>query len=180
MAARLTPPVNENDHVKGPLDASIELVEYGDYQCPHCRAAFPVVKAIERNYSKNLKFVYRNFPLAEAHPYAEQAAIAAEAAGQQGRFWQMHDTIYERQAELSPESLFIFAELIGLNMEKFEKDIKNKAIAEKVEADFVSGMRSGVNGTPSFFINSYKYVGSYDFESLAHAIESLIGETQHR
>jgi protein-disulfide isomerase len=178
--ARLNPPVNENDHVRGPYNASVELVEYGDYQCPHCGAAYPVIKAIEKAYGGNLKFVFRNFPLSEAHPYAEFAAITAEAAGRQEKYWQMHDMIYEHQPELSVEALFDFAQELKLNMKKFEMDIEDREIAEKVEADFESGVRSGVNGTPSFFINGLKYNGFYDFESIAGTIESLIGEKHHK
>lgn len=179
MAFRLTPPVNDKDHEIGAHYASIELVEYGDYQCPHCAAAYPVVNALERSYERDLKFVFRHFPLSQIHQYAEAAAMAAEAAGRQGAFWQMHDMLFKRQAELNIRALFDFAEALGLNMIKFESDIKNKAIAAKVEGDFISGMRSGVNGTPSFFINSYKYNGVYDFDSMAGAIEISIVERHH-
>ena len=179
MASRLTPPVNEKDHVMGPHNPSIELVEYGDYQCPHCAAAHPVVKALERSYGGSLKFVFRHFPLSEIHQYAEAAAMAAEAAGRQGAYWQMHEILFSRQPELNIRSLFDFAETLGLNMMKFGTDIKDKGVAVKVEGDFISGMRSGVNGTPSFFINNYKYNGVYDFESMAGAIESSIVERHH-
>ena len=180
MATRLKPPVNEKDHIKGTPDAPIELVEFGDYQCPHCAAAYPILKAIERAYGKDLKFVFRHFPLSEIHQYAQAAAIAAEAAGQQGKFWQMHDIIFERQPELSVGSLLDFAEELGLNMMKLKKDMTDKTIVGKIEADFESGVRSGVNGTPSFFINGHKYNGVYDFDSLAAAIETLISEGRHR
>lgn len=172
--AQLHPPVNENDHVKGPTIASIELVEYGDYQCPHCGAAYPVVKAIEKAYAGNLKFVFRNFPLSEAHPYAEAAAFAAEAAGRQDKFWQMHDIIFENQYKMNVESLYDFAHTLKLDMRRFEKDFADGEIAEKVESDFESGVRSGVNGTPSFFINGYKYNGMHDFESLTGTLDSVM------
>jgi protein-disulfide isomerase len=178
--AKLTPPVNDKDHVSGPQNALVELVEYGDYQCPHCGAAHPVVKAIMKAYGKDLKFVFRNFPLSEAHPYAEAAALAAEAAGKQKKFWEMHDMIYEHQNILDGRALLEFASALGLDMKKFEKDITDSRIAEKVSSDFESGMRSGVNGTPSFFINGLKYNGSYDFESLAGSIEALMGAGHHR
>ena len=178
--ARLIPPVNENDHIKGPYNAGIELVEYGDYQCPHCAAAHPLVKAIERTYSNHLKFVFRHFPLSEVHPYAEAAALAAEAASRQEKFWQMHDMIFENQPSLSIGSLLDFAEALDLDMRKFERDIKEQEIAAKVEADFLSGMRSGVNGTPSFFINGQKYNGIYDFNSMAGVIETLMSEKIYR
>jgi protein-disulfide isomerase len=178
--ARLTPPVNEKDHIKGDHNAPIELVEYGDYQCPHCAAAHPSVKAIERTYARNLKFVFRHFPLAETHQYAEAAAMAAEAAGRQGMFWQMHDMIYEHQPQLNIRSLLGFAEALELNMIQFEEDMSNKTVAAKVEADLESGMRSGVNGTPSFFINTYKYNGVYDYDSFAGTIDKLISERNYR
>lgn len=180
MATRLTPPVSERDHIFGALNAPIEFVEYGDYQCQHCSVVHPVVKALEQSYGKDLKFVFRHFPQLQAHPYAEPAALAAETAGRQGAFWQMHDMIYARQLQLNIEAIFDFAEELALNMMKFEKDIRDKAILAKVEADFMSGMRSGVNGTPTFFINAYKYNGVHDFDSMATAIELSIIERQHR
>jgi peroxiredoxin len=177
--AKLTPPVNKHDHIKGPRNASVELVEFGDYQCPHCGAAHPVVKAIERAFSSNLAFVYRHFPLSEVHPHAEAAAVAAEAAGKQGKFWLMHDMIFENQFELSSKALFAFAAELELEMTAFEMDIMDQALFDKVEANFESGVRSGVNGTPSFFINGYKYNGPYDFESMAGTIEAMLTERRH-
>jgi protein-disulfide isomerase len=172
--AQLTPPVSKTDHVKGPNKAAVELVEYGDYQCPHCGAAHPVVKAIEKAYGKDLKFVFRNFPLSESHPYAEVAAMAAEAADRQDKFWQMHDMIFEHQRELSPDSLLVFAKSLKMNVAKLKKDMEDEKIAEKIELDFESGVRSGVNGTPGFFINGDRYNGFYDFKSMADTIETLI------
>ncbi|WP_121357496.1 DsbA family protein [Flavisolibacter nicotianae] len=180
MAAKLTPPVNERDHIQGSSHAPLELVEYGDYQCPHCGAAHPVVKAIVKRFGKNLRFVFRNFPLAEVHQYAEAAAMAAEAAARQGMFWPMHDMIYEQQSRLNVGALLTFAEELDLDMVAFEHDLTNPSVAQKVEADFESGVRSGVNGTPSFFINGLKYNGGYDYDSLAGTLESLISERQHR
>src|ERR1700712_2180353 len=103
MSAHLKPPVGENDHVQGDKSAAIELVEYGDYQCPHCGAAHPVIKKIQKSFGKQVRFVFRNFPLQESHPYAMAAAIAAEAAGLQDKFWEMHDVIYENQDDLSED-----------------------------------------------------------------------------
>jgi protein-disulfide isomerase len=170
MATKLTPPVNRTDHVKGPASASVELVEYGDFECPHCAAAYPIVKEIESVFGKSLKFGFRHFPLREVHPYAEIAAVAAEAAGRQNKFWNMHDMIYEHQSELDVQALLQFAEDLNLDIVQFEKDMRNGELIEKVEADFESGIRSGVNGTPSFFINGFRYNGAYDFDSLASAI----------
>ncbi len=172
----LTPPVNKQDHIKGVRNAAIQLVEYGDYQCPHCAAAHPIVNAIERLFNGRMAFVYRHFPLAEAHPWAEAAAIAAEAADRQGKFWLMHNMLFQYQQQLSPRALLVFAEELELNIKSFKADISDPALAEKVESHFESGVRSGVNGTPSFFINGYKYNGSYDFDSLSAAIGAMLTE----
>src|SRR5689334_18611454 len=120
--ARLIPPVNEKDHIRGPKNAAIELVEYGDYQCPHCGAAHPVVIAIEEAFNKNLRFIFRHFPLSEIHPLAQPAAMAAEAAGKQHKFWDMHDMIYHHQPRLSEPALFSFAEALKLDLPKFVRD----------------------------------------------------------
>jgi protein-disulfide isomerase len=174
--AMLTPPISKQDHIKGPRNAPVQLVEYGDYQCPHCGAAFPVVNAIERLFNGKLTFVFRHFPLSEVHPWAEPAAIAAEAADRQGKFWPMHNMLFQYQQQLSPRTLLVFAEELELNIRSFKADLSDPALAEKVEAHFESGVRSGVNGTPSFFINGYKYNGPYDFDSLSGAIGSMLTE----
>lgn len=159
MSSHLTPPVNEKDHSQGKGSANVEIVEYGDYQCPYCGAAYPVIKEIQRTFGDQIKFVFRNFPLSEMHPYALPAAIAAEAADRQGKFWEMHDALFEHQNRLDPEGILIMAKNIGLNLSKFEDDIQDEKLAEKVNADFESGVRSGVNGTPSFFVNGNKFDG---------------------
>src|ERR1700730_2531393 len=172
--SKLVPPLNENDHVQGPKNAAITLVEFGDYQCPHCGAAHPIIKAIQKHFGKKLKFAFRNFPLTNVHELAFPAALAAEAAGRQHKFWEMHDLIYDRQDELSEEALLEFASELGLNIANFKMNILDQALADKVEADFESGVRSGVNGTPSFFINGYKHNGGYDYTSLSTAIEEKL------
>jgi protein-disulfide isomerase len=174
MSKKLTPPVNKKDHIQGSPNALIELVEFGDYQCPHCGTAYPIIKEIQKALGKKLKFIFRNFPLSEAHPYALPAAIAAEAAGKQNQFWEMHDIIYENQLALSEVAFFKFAKVLGLNIPAFEKDRQDESLVKKIEADFESGIKSGVNGTPSFFINGYKYEGSYDFESLFQGIQVAV------
>ena len=160
-AGRLTPPVSARDHVAGPDDAPVTLVEYGDYECPHCGRAHPVVKAVQRQLGDQLRFVFRNFPLAEAHPHALVAAQAAESAGAQGRFWEMHDMIFEHQDALELQDLAGYAELLGLDVERFERDLETGTYAKKVRDDFRSGVRSGVNGTPTFFLNGERYDGSW-------------------
>src|SRR6476620_11480878 len=142
--AKLTPPLNKNDHVQGPPDGIVTLVEYGDYQCPHCAAAFPIVKQIQKAFSKNLRFAFRHFPLSNVHEYAFPAAIAAEAAGRQQKFWEMHDMIFEHQPFLNEYSLLEFAKEIRLKIPALQMDIMDPKLSEKVEADFESGMRSGV------------------------------------
>src|SRR5450432_592959 len=159
MSAHLKPPVSEKDHREGTEAATIELVEYGDYQCPHCGAAYPVIKKIQKAFGKQILFVFRNFPLAEIHSDAMAAAIASEAAALQNKFWQMHDIIFENQESLDEESLYKMAASIGLDLKKFKKDILREDLKAKVDADFESGVRSGVNGTPSFFINGNKFDG---------------------
>jgi protein-disulfide isomerase len=166
MSTQLKPPVSDKDHLQGNNNAPVELVEYGDYQCPHCGRAYPVIKEIQQKMGAQLKFVFRNFPLSEIHPEAFEAAIATEAAALQDKFWEMHDIIYEHQQQLYPEYLFLYAKKIGLDLERFKEDIQLKSLADKVEADFESGVRSGVNGTPSFFINGNKYEGSWAEEDL--------------
>jgi protein-disulfide isomerase len=169
----LKPAVNARDHVQGAEHASIELVEYGDYQCPHCGRAYPLIKNIQAQLGKNLKFIFRNFPLADAHPNAMHAAIAAEAAGVQGKFWEMHDIIFEHQEHLGDSHLVKYAANVGVDVEKFKSDFEKPEITERVESDFESGIRSGVNGTPSFFINGQKYNGDWEGEEFLEYLKGL-------
>src|SRR5580692_6380168 len=141
----LKPDVNRNDHMQGDSNAPIELVEYGDYQCPYCGQAYPIIKVVQQKLKNNLKFVFRNFPLSEIHPDAFNAAVAAEAAGLQGKFWEMHDVIFEHQVRLSPEALLSYAKKVGLDINRFSDDIKKEALSTRVENDFESGILSGVN-----------------------------------
>lgn len=158
----LKPTVSEKDYQQGSKSAHIELVEYGDYQCPHCGRAYPIIKSIQQRMGNKLRFVFRNFPLAEMHPNAVSAAVAAEAAALQDKFWEMHDALFEHQDDLSAEGIFRLAKKIGLNESQFAKDIQRDDLLQKVEGDFESGVRSGVNGTPTFFINGKKYTDSWD------------------
>lgn len=171
--SKLKIPVNGQDHQTGNPEAKVILVEYGDYQCSHCGAAHPLIQQLLQQFGNELLFVFRNFPLQESHPQAMAAALAAEAAGKQGKFWEMHDTIYEHQDDLSGNSLLNYAEMLNLDMEKFVRDWKSNDTLSKIESDFESGIRSGVNGTPSFFINGNR-LNSYDesYASLAAAVES--------
>jgi protein-disulfide isomerase len=159
------------DHIQGPPDAPVTLVEYGDYQCPYCGAAYPIVKEVQARLADGLRFVFRNFPITTAHPRAEQAAEAAEAAAAQGRFWEMHDLLYENQKRLRDEDLHGYAEQLGLDVERFDHDLAEHAHAPRVREDFMSGVRSGVNGTPTFYVNGARHDDSYDFETLLAALQ---------
>jgi protein-disulfide isomerase len=172
--AKLKPPVNSEDHIEGSFQAPVIFTEYGDFQCPYCGAAYPVIKQIQKKFGDQLGFVFRHFPLTEAHPYAQIAAVASEAADLQGKFWPMHDLIYENQTRLSPKALLTMAESLKMDLKKFQKDIEDAALVEKVETSFESGIDSGVNGTPSFYINGVKYEGYYDLAPLSHAIEKAL------
>ena len=176
MPSKLTPPLDQHDHVLGPPDALVQLVEFGDYQCPHCGAAYPVLKQLQKTYAEKMLFAFRNFPLANAHEYALSAAIAAEAAGRQHRYWEMHDLIFENQVLLSEEVFAEFARELALNPAVFEKDMQDEALREKVETDFESGVRSGVNGTPTFYMNGHKYTGDYSYKALSAGIDKYIAE----
>jgi len=169
--AKLTPPVGERDHIQGSSHARVTLVEYGDYECPYCGEAYPMVKALQRHFKDKLRLVFRNFPLAEAHPHAAQAAQAAEAAGAQGKFWEMHDQLYENQSALEDNDLAGYADALGLDVPLFLRQMTDHHITARVREDFLSGVRSGVNGTPTFFINGFRYDGSYDLESMVAAID---------
>ncbi len=170
----LTKPVSPHDHAEGSIDAPLTLVEYGDYQCPYCGAAYPVVKRLQKTLGKNLRFVFRNFPLTQVHPYALIAAEAAEAAALQDKFWEMHDLLFEEQNLLKPEIVLSWAKKIELNLERFENDIKQDVVEKRIKEDRQSGIRSGVNGTSTFFINGTRYDGPHDYNSLLTALESAL------
>jgi protein-disulfide isomerase len=170
--ATLTLPVAEHrDHIQGPRDAPVTLVEYGDYECPYCGAAYPIVKAVQDRMGDRLRFVFRNFPISTSHPHAEHAAEAAEAADAQGKFWPMHDALYENQAQLRDADLHGYAKNVGLEVELFDKELAEHVHAARVHEDFLSGVRSGVNGTPTFYINGVRHDDSYEFETLLAAVE---------
>jgi len=169
--SRLTLPVGARDHIQGPESAPVTLVEYGDYQCPYCGAAYPIVKSVQRRLGDRLRFVFRNFPLSEMHPFALGAAEAAEAAGAQGKFWEMHDRLFENQRALDAPHLVQSARQLGLDIPQFEHALAEHTYAPRVHEDFLSGARSGVNGTPTFYINGRRHDGSYDLETLLAAIE---------
>ncbi|HUF27462.1 MAG TPA: thioredoxin domain-containing protein [Gemmatimonadaceae bacterium] len=161
---RLTPPVGAGDHTVGPADALITLVEYGDYECPYCLMAHPIVRAARRRLGNRMRFVFRNFPLKQIHPHAQHAAEAAEAAAAQGRFWEMHDVIFENQYALEDADLLRYGRSIGLDTARLAHDLEAGTFTARVRDDFRSGVRSGVNGTPTFFIDGERYDGTWTDE----------------
>jgi protein-disulfide isomerase len=168
----LTVPITGRDHIRGPETASVTLLEYGDYQCPFCGAAHLVLKQLFQIAGDELRFAFRHFPLTQIHPLAQQAAEAAEAAAQQGRFWEMHEQLFEHQDRLGARDLLGYAEAIGLDIDRFLADLEGHVHAARVREDFVSGVRSGVNGTPTFFVNGVRHNGGYDLASLLAAVRS--------
>lgn len=159
-------PVNNHDHIQGAHDASLTLVEYGDYECPACGEAYPVVKNVQSALGKRLRFVFRNFPLTNIHPHAEHAAEAAEAADDRHHYWEMHDVLFENQDALDDEEIAQFAADLGLDSREIIEEMETNAHRERIIKDFRSGVRSGVNGTPTFFINGIRHNGPWDAESL--------------
>jgi protein-disulfide isomerase len=163
--------VNERDHVRGPARARVTLVEYGDFQCPFCGAAYWVLRDIEERFRRDLRFVYRHFPLTEIHPLALIAAEASEAAGAQGRFWEMHDVLFENQPNFLFENLVAYATELELDVNAFVADLEIHRHVPKIREDFMGGVRSGVNGTPCLFINGERFNGPADEALLARAID---------
>jgi protein-disulfide isomerase len=164
-------PVTARDHVQGPATAPVTLVEYADYECPYSRRAYHVIKGLQRELGDQLRFVYRNFPLRDIHPHAQHAAEAAEAAANQGKFWEMHDYLFEHQGALDDEHLRQYAAALGLDTERFNQDMAQHRYAGQIEDDLLGGIQSGVRGTPTFFINGGRSEGSPDREFLLSTIE---------
>jgi protein-disulfide isomerase len=167
---RLTLPVSARDHIRGPATAPVTLVEYGDYQCPYCGEANSIIEEIQRRLGSGLRFVFRNFPLTEVHPYAEHAAEVAEAADAYGKFWEMHDALYAHQDALDDHHLAAYGASLGVAPAEIHKALSGHAYMDRIREDFLSGVRSGVNGTPTFFVNGMRHDGSFDFDSLLAAI----------
>ncbi len=172
MAENNSLSVNAKDHVEGGENAAVTLVEYGDYECSYCGQAYSIVKKVQEKMSDKLQFVFRNFPLTQVHPHAEKAAEAAEIAAAQGKFWEMHDVLYENQDALDEASLKDYAAQIGLDADAFADDLDGGKYEEKVQADFMNGVENAVNGTPTFFINGERLDGSWDYESLLDALQN--------
>jgi protein-disulfide isomerase len=169
--SKLVLPMANRDHIQGAINAPFALVEYGDYECPYCGDAYPIVKAVQERLGDRLCFAFRNFPLVNSHPHAEHAAEAAEAAGAQGKFWEMHDLLYENQDALEDEDLAQYAAALGLDGRRLIGEISTGAHTARVREDFKRGARDGVNGTPSFFINGTLFEGETDAEILLAALK---------
>lgn len=168
--SRLRKELGEEDHVLGPADAPVKMIEYGDYECPFCgRAQAEVVKVLNA-VGDNLRYAFRHFPLTQIHPHALMAAEAAEAAGAQGRFWEMHQTLFANQRVLEREALIAYADELGLDLKIFVRDLDGHVYAPRIRRDFMSGVRGGVNGTPTFFLNGYRYDGMFNADALIAAL----------
>lgn len=162
--------VSENDHKRGDGNAPVLLVEYADFACPYSRRAHYIVRQLQQEL-RGLALVFRTFPLTQIRPHALPAALAAEAAARQGSFWEMHDMLFEQQDEFTAARLVDFARVLGLDIEQFIDDMGSDDGAVRVRRNFVSGIRSGVSGTPTFYINSRRHDDLYDYQTLKKAIE---------
>jgi protein-disulfide isomerase len=166
--------VTEEDHAQGPASAPCTVVEYGDYQCPHCRAAHPVVEKLRHNFGNKLRFVFRNFPLNQSHPEAQSAAETAEFAGSKGKFWEMHDALFQHQDQLGELFYVEQSKALGLDGKELKTALADGTFTKRVQDDFSGGVRSGVNGTPTFFINGERHNGSNDFDRLSAKIGAIL------
>lgn len=164
--ARLTPEVSVSDHRAGPARAAVTLVEFADFECPYSGVAYLVVKSIQKRLGDRLQLVFRHFPLTDLHPHAEHAAEVVEAAAEQGEFWEMHDMLFEHQTALGDRALISYAEALGLDANRVAQELKLRAYAPELREDFRSGVRSGVNSTPTFFINGERYDGIWSDEDV--------------
>ncbi|HUK30176.1 MAG TPA: thioredoxin domain-containing protein [Candidatus Acidoferrum sp.] len=170
-------PVGPTDHIQGSESAACTLVEYGDYECPYCGQAYPIVKRVQKHFGNRLRLVFRNFPLGEMHPHAEFAAETAEFAAARGKFWEMHDALYENQKHLGGPLYEELAKKLNLATAELLMSLQKREFKEKVRADFSGGVRSGVNGTPTFFINGQRHDAAFDYEVLVAAIEAVLPKT---
>jgi protein-disulfide isomerase len=173
---RLRTAIGPQDHVQGEPDAAITLVEYGDYECPHCGRAYPIVKRVQDHFGDRLLFVFRNFPLTQSHPHAQSAAETAEFAATQNKFWEMHDLLFENQDRLGSELYEELAKDLGLDPVALAAAVDSGEFTDRVRADFAGGVRSGVNGTPTFFINGQRHDGPFDYPALLGAINAVLAD----
>jgi protein-disulfide isomerase len=172
---KLTVPVTIGlDHVRGSVNAPITIVEYGDFECPYTGMAYPIVKELMKQFNEKIYFVYRNFPLNDIHPHAQHAAEAAEAAAAQDKFWQMHDYLFEHQKALGDRHLLEYAQKVGLNIDRFKKEMSGHIYASLINKSLKSGIDSGVEGTPTFFVNGERYEDSWDLDTLSSFLKKSL------
>jgi protein-disulfide isomerase len=168
------PQVSTDDHVRGPADAPVTIVEYGDYECPYCRGAFRDVHRLVDQHPTLIRFAFRNFPIPQLHPHAEQAAEAAEAAAAQDKFWEMYELLLQPYSHLDTDSLVTYAEIIGLDIPRFRREVTDRAYADRIERDIAEGLRNGVNATPKFYVNGERVDGKVPLENLAESVQRAL------
>jgi protein-disulfide isomerase len=174
MEAFTAPVVTTDDHVRGPADAPVTVLEYGDYECPYCQGAFRDVHELLGEHPDKIRFVFRNFPIPQVHPHAEQAAEAAEAAAAQAMFWEMYELLLQPYAHLDTDALVTYAEVIGLDIARFREDLTEQRYAAKIESEVQEGLRNGVNATPKFYVNGERIDGKVPLEHLEERVRQAI------
>jgi protein-disulfide isomerase len=180
LEAFTTPQVAEDDHVRGPADAPVTILEYGDFECPYCRGAFRDVRLLVDQHPAEIRFIFRNFPIPELHPHAEQAAEAAEAAAAQGNYWAMHDLLLQPYSHLDVDSLVTYAEVIGLDIPRFRRDLTDRAYAARIARDIEEGTRNGVNATPKFYVDGQRVDGKVPLENLVTMVDRAVLKARGR
>jgi protein-disulfide isomerase len=173
--SRLQLPLGSSDHVRGPDNAPFTLVEYGDYECPACGRLYVTLRDLQSEVASRLRIVFRHYPLSGIHPHAQQAAEAAEAAGAQGKFWEMHTLLFERASKLETKDLIHYAEELALDADRFRTELKHHTYSDRVRANFVAGVQNGVYGTPGLFLNEVRYAGKWDRDSLTRLLSDSPG-----
>jgi protein-disulfide isomerase len=171
---QLTPPVQSYDHTRGPDHAGVTVVEFGDFECPNCKQAAPAVKLLLERFDERVRYAFRHFPLTEVHPHAMMAAQAAESAGGQGKFWQMHDVLFENQTHLKAQHLHSYAERLGMDMARYTAEMDDEIYLQRVREHMDSGRRSGARGTPTFFVNGRVLDVSFGLRALFDAVEEAL------
>ena len=174
MEESTAPVLTDGDHVLGPADAPVTVIEYGDYECPYCRGAARDVHLLLDRHPGQIRFAFRNFPISQLHPHAERAAEAAEAAAAQGKFWEMYELLLRPASRLDLRSMLGYAERLGLDVARFENDVAGNVYASKIERDVLEGVRNGVNATPKFYVDGRRIDGKFPLEGLADAVRSAI------
>ena len=174
MADFTAPQITAADHITGPADAPVTMLEYGDYECPYCRGAFRDVHRLIDRFPSELRFAFRNFPIAQVHPHAEQAAEAAEAAAAQGKFWAMYELLLQPYSHLDTDSLVTYAEVVGLDIPRFRRELSEHVYKPRIDADVAEGIRNGVNQTPKFYVNGERIDGKVPLENLVEAVERAV------